>query len=141
MTLWQPGMLITAARLNDGIDAVTTTSGLVIASGFSLNDFRGSRAGKNVTLDIYVHRTGADITVTGGNIVDTQTCTVPAGFRPNNGTVNGSWDDGTAQGGFVIGNDGICTLRTSNGSLIRGDATSPTGQGSNLRMHADFILV
>jgi hypothetical protein len=141
MTLWQPGMTITAARLNDGPPVITTDAGLVAATGFSVNDFRGQRTGKNVTLDIYLHRTGADITVSGGNIADTQACTVPAGWRPTNGTINGSWDDGTAGGGFVVGNDGICTLRTSNGSPIRGDATAPTGQGSNLRLHADFILV
>lgn len=141
MTLWQPGMVITAGRLNDGVDAVTTDAGLVAASGFAVNDFRGQRSGKNVTLDIYMHRTGADIAVTGGNVPDTAVCTVPVGWRPNNGTLNGSWDDGTAGGGFVIGNDGVCTLRTSNGSLIRGDATAPTGQGANLRLHADFILV
>ncbi|MEU0189871.1 hypothetical protein ABZ250_08445 [Streptomyces afghaniensis] len=140
MTLWQPGMTITAGRLNDGPPVITTDSGLVAASGFAVNDFRGYRCGRNITLDMYLHRTGTDIPVTGGNINDTQVCTAPPGWRPTSGTLNGSWDDGTAQGGFVIGTDGICTLRTSNGELIRGDATAPTGNGRNLRLHADFII-
>lgn len=138
--LWQPGMIITDVRLNDGPPAISTDSGLVAGTGFSVNDFRGYKAGRNVTLDMYVHRTGTDITVTGGNIADTAACTAPVGWRPTSGTINGSWDDGTAQGGFVIGTDGICTLRTSNGELIRGDATAPLGQGRNLRLHADFII-
>lgn len=141
MTQWQPGMRITADRLNDGIDPVTTTTGLVASTGFSVSDFRGTRIGRQYVLDMYLHHTGADISTSGGNMADTACCTVPVGWRPTNGTINGQWDDGSAEGGFVIGNDGVCQLRTGNGATIRGDATAPTGQGSNLRLHVDFIAV
>ncbi|MEU7340537.1 hypothetical protein [Streptomyces sp. NPDC007074] len=134
-------MRITAIRLNDGPPTVTTTAGLVPAAGFSVNDFRGYRNGRNVELNMYLFRSGADIVVTGtANLNDTQICTVPPNWRPTSGTINGTWDDGTAEGGFVIGTDGLCTLRTSNGELIRGDATAPTGNGRNIRMHATFVL-
>ncbi|KIF69248.1 hypothetical protein HY68_12670 [Streptomyces sp. AcH 505] len=140
MTQWLAGMVITADRLNDGLDLVTTSSGLVAATGFSVTSFAGARIGRAFTLDMIMHRTGADITVSGGNIADTDICTVPAGWRPTVGTINGQWDDGTAEGGFVIGTNGVCTLRTSNGSILRGDTTAPTGNGSNPRLHIDFFI-
>ncbi|MGW2292850.1 hypothetical protein [Streptomyces phaeochromogenes] len=140
MTLWRPGMRITDDRLNDGPDPVTTESGLILGAGFTLLDFRASRVGKIVTLDLYLHRTGADIVpATNGNVTpDLQVATAPDGWRPTNGTVNGTWGDGIAEGGFVIGNDGLCSLRTTT-TTIRGDATAPTGNGSNLRFHIVFI--
>jgi hypothetical protein len=133
VTLFQPGMIITDTRLNDGPPVTETDSGLVAATGFAVNDFRGYRTGRSIVLDMYINRTGATIPITsGGNIGDTAACTAPAGWRPTNGTINGAWDDGTAAGGFVIGTDGICTLRTSNGS--------PIDSGRNLRLHVAFII-
>lgn len=131
MTLWQPGMTITAARLNDGPPTVSTGSGLTPATGFTLTDFRGYRTGRVIVLDVYLTRTGATITATTGNIGDTAACTAPAGWRPTNGTINGDWDDGTAEGGFALGTDGIFTLRTASSDIIA---------GRNLRLHADFII-
>jgi hypothetical protein len=131
VTLWQPGFRITSNRLNDGPPVISTNSGLVAASGFTVNDFRGYRSGRAIVLDIYMLRTGGTITATTGNIGDTQICTVPANWRPTIGTVNGDWDDGSAEGGFVIGTDGICTLRTASSDIV---ATR------NLRLHADFII-
>jgi hypothetical protein len=134
-------MRITDDRLNDGPDPVTTESGLVIVdgSGFTLIDFRGARVGKTVTLDLFLHRSGADIVpLANGNIPDLQVATAPPGWRPTNGTVNAGWSDGIAEGGFVIGNDGLCSLRTAS-TTIRGDATAPTGNGTNLRFHIAFI--
>ncbi|GAA4999457.1 hypothetical protein [Streptomyces siamensis] len=134
MTLWVPGMKITASRLNDGPAVTTTNSGLVAASGFTVNDFRGYRSGRTIVLDMYLLRTGATITQTSGNITpDVQICTAPIGWRPTNGTINGPWDDGTSEGGFVIGTDGVCTLRTAY-SDIAGSSTR------NLRLHIGFII-
>jgi hypothetical protein len=136
MTNWLAGMEITAARLADGIDPTITTTGLTASSGFSVNDFYGVKSGKSVELAIYVARTGADITASSGNITDTACCTVPAGLRPTaTSTINGSWDNGTASGGFVLGTDGICTLRTSSGTIT---GTAGTGV-SNLRLHISFV--
>lgn len=133
MTNWQPGMVITAARLNDGLDPVTTASGLVAGTGFSVNDFRAARLGDLVVLDMYVQRTGGTLTATNGNLAganEVPACTAPAGWCPTNGTINGDWDDGTSEGGFAIGNDGICTLRT---------ASSDITTSRNLRLHVAFI--
>ncbi|MEU0033163.1 hypothetical protein [Streptomyces sp. NPDC006333] len=140
MTLWQPGMTITAGRLNDGPPTATTTAGLVPATGFSVNDFRAYKNGRNVELNMYLFRTGATIPVSGtGNFApDVVACTVPAGWRPTSGTVNANWDDGTAEGGFVIGTDGLCSIRTTNGEAIVGEATS-AGNGRNIRLHVTFI--
>jgi hypothetical protein len=130
-------MRITSNRLNDGPPVITTNSGLVAGTGFAVNDFRGARTGRMVVLDMYVARTGADIVQTGGNIVSPEPvcCTVPAGWCPTNGTINGSWDNGSSEGGFVIGTDGICTLRTASANI-----SGTAGAGiSNLRLHVSFI--
>ncbi|MEV6536718.1 hypothetical protein AB0M86_45420 [Streptomyces sp. NPDC051639] len=137
MTQWQPGMIITADRLNDGPPVITTASGLAAGTDFAINDFRGAKTGKMVVLDMYLARTGADIAQTGGNIVSPEPvcCTVPSGWRPTNGTINGSWDNGSSEGGFVIGTDGVCTLRTASSNI-----SGTTGSGvSNLRLHVSFI--
>lgn len=130
MTNWLSGMLVTADRLNDYSLDDETTSGFVIASGWSLNNFWANRQGATVEMNIYVNRTGGTITATTGNIGDTTVGTAPAGWRPNSAsTLNGAWDDGTASGGWVIGTDGICTLRTSSSDIIN---------GRNLRLHIVF---
>lgn len=108
----------------------STTSGLTAASGFSVNDFAGYREGRTITLDMYLARTGATLNETNGNIADVVCCTVPSGWRPTHQTINGSWDNGGAGGGFVIGTDGICTLRSATGDIVT---------GTNLRLHIVFI--
>lgn len=130
MTLWLAGMLITADRLNDYSLDDETTSGFSIASGWTLNNFWANRQGATVEMNIYVNRSGADIVATSGNIGDSAVGTAPSGWRPNSAsTINGTWDDGTATGGWVIGTDGICSLRT---------ATSNITSGRNLRLHIVF---
>lgn len=109
---------------------VSTASGLSTASGFSLNDFAGHREGRVTAIDVYLARTGSTITASGGNIPDTVCCTLPSGWRPTHQTINGTWDNGEAGGGFVVGTDGICTLRSATGSI---------DNGSNLRLHVVFI--
>lgn len=131
MTLWLAGMRITADRLNDYTLDDETTTGLTAATDFSVNAFFGRRSKGTVVLDMYLQYTGAGITATNGNIADTTACTAPASWRPQHGTINGSWDDGVEMGGFVIGTDGICTLRTSSDTI----ATS-----TNLRLQAVFNL-
>lgn len=135
MTTWQAGMRITADRLNDNT-STSTTSGLVAASGFSVNSFLGRKVSGITVLDMYLARTGTDITASGGNISpDVQICTVPAGWRPPDQTINGTFDNGAVEGGFVIGTDGIVTLRTSNGTI-----TGTAGGGTtNLRLHIEFV--
>jgi hypothetical protein len=131
MTTWQAGMTITDERLADGLTPVTTSTGLVAATDFTVNDFRGTKLGsRHFVLDMYIQRSGADIVAGGGNIPDTTICTVPAGWRTNQGVINGAWDDGVASGGFVMDGAGICTLRTASGTIA---------SGRNLRLHIAFI--
>jgi hypothetical protein len=117
----------------------STTTGLTAASGFTINSggFYGYRFGKVVAIDLYMHRSGTTITTASGNITDTTIATLPAGWRPTHNTINGAWDDGITFGGWVVGTDGICTLRTAYGDIV-GDATQ-SGQGRNLRLHITFI--
>ena len=109
----------------------STTSGLVMEPGFSQLDFAGYREGRNVMIDVYLTRTGATINESDGNILDTACCTLPAGWRPTHQTINGAWDSGVASGGFVLGTDGICTLRSASGNI---------NNGSNLRLHSTFLI-
>ena len=130
MTLWLSGMLMTADRLNDYSLDDETTSGFVIGSGWTLNNFWANRSRSTIEMNIYVLRSGADITATSGNISDTAVGTAPSGWRPNSAsTINGHWDDGTASGGWVIGTDGICSLRTASSNIIT---------NRNLRLHIVF---
>lgn len=110
---------------------VTTTSGLTAASGFTTNNFYGYKVGKLVVIDLYMNRSGTTITASSGNITpDVAIATLPSGWRPTHSTINGTWDDGTATGGWVVGTDGVCTLRT---------ATSDIANNRNLRLHITFI--
>lgn len=121
---------VTAAGTVTGA-SVSTTTGLSAATGFTVNNFYGYRDGKTVALDLYINRSGGTVTATSGNITpDLQIATVPSGWRPTHTTINGIWDDGTSYGGFVIGTDGIVTLRT---------ASSDITSGRNLRLHIVFI--
>jgi hypothetical protein len=118
---------------------IKTTTGLTAGSGFTINTggFTGYKVGKQVVIDMYLHRSGTTITSSSGNITDTTVATLPAGWRPTSGTINAAWDDGTTSGGWVVGTDGICTLRTSISDIV-GDATT-AGSGRNLRFHIAFI--
>lgn len=106
------------------------TTGATAGSGFSITNFYGRRTAQVVTLDLFVNRTGADITATGGNVADFTLCTLPAGWRPQHDTINGTWDNGSVMGGCVLGTDGIVTVRTSSGNIV---------SGTNLR--AQFVVI
>ncbi|MFD5566660.1 hypothetical protein [Streptomyces cadmiisoli] len=110
---------------------VIGTTGLSAHSGFSVNDFHGARQGRSTSVDMYLTRTGSTIDASaGGNIGDITCATVPTSWRPTHGTINGFWDNGSSCGGFVVGTDGIVTLRTASGGI---------SSGSNLRLHVSFL--
>lgn len=124
-------VLKTDSKLRSEVEVVT--SGITgIASGWSLNSFYGRRTAQVVTLDLYFNRTGADITLSSGNLADFNLCTVPAGWRPQHDTINGSWDNGVAFGGVVVGTDGIVTVRSSSGTI---------SSGTNMRLTFTLIQV
>jgi len=109
----------------------STTSGLSVASGFSLNDFFAFRQGRSVTIDVFLTRTGGNIVATGGNIADTVCCTLPVGWRPTHDTITSCFDTGIVHGGWVVGTDGLCTLRTSSEDIA---------SATNLRLHVGFLI-
>jgi hypothetical protein len=109
---------------------VSGTTGLSASTGFSLIDFTGYRQGRITVLDIYLARTGATIQSTDGNILDTVCCVVPTSWRPTHDTITGCFDTGVVHGGFVLGVDGIVTLRTASNDLAN---------GTNLRLHISFL--
>lgn len=135
MTTWLQD--VNRLEVYDGATWVTppatltsTSSGLSVASGFSLNDFAGYREGRMVVVDIYLSRTGATINATDGNMLDTVCCTLPSGWRPLHGTINSCYDTGVVHGGWAVGTDGICTLRTASNDLA---------SGANIRMHVAWL--
>lgn len=139
MTQWFAGNIITAAKLNDGPPSTLYTTGLVLSSGWTLNDFRAYRSGRTVSIDMYVHRSGANIVPSDSNIVpDVAVATVPAELRPTNLLTVGIWDTSSEFGGWALDTNGLATLRTGS-ATIEGDATS-AGTGRNLRMHMTFII-
>lgn len=134
MTNWLAGMLITADRLNDGVDATSTTSGCTAASGFTLNDFEGRISGQVCTVDVYLSVTSTINTTssTSSNITDTLCATVPAGYRPAH-VASVVWGDGTESGEAIIDTDGTVTLRTS-------DYNQAISSGRNVRVHGTYVL-
>ncbi|WP_055693362.1 hypothetical protein [Streptomyces prasinopilosus] len=108
----------------------SSTTGLSAGAGFSVLDFFGHRQGRVTSIDLYLARTGGKITASSGNIADTVCATVPSAWRPTHSTITGCFDNGIVHGGFVIGTDGIVTLRT---------ATDDIDGGTNLRLHVTFL--
>lgn len=122
------GLLKTNSIFNSQVES--NTSAFTPASGFTLVALFIRRTAGITIADIYLTYTGGGITATAGNITDTACGTITAGWCPTHTTVYGGWDNGTVQGGFVVGTDGICTMRTASGNI----ATS-----SNIRMQAIYI--
>lgn len=109
-------MRVTADRLNDDTLEASTTSGLTAATDFTVNSFSGRKVSGITTVVVFVQYTGAGLTLTSGNLVDTLACTLPVGWRPPE-TINATWGDGTESGECTIGTTGSITLRSSNLSI------------------------
>lgn len=118
MTVWLPGMKLTADRLNDHTVEETTSSGLTAATNFTVSSFSGRKVNGITTVTILCTRTTSAITegaTNTGNIADTAMCTLPAGWRPPE-MIEAMWDSGFNDGGATIGTDGVVTLRTTSGN-------------------------
>lgn len=147
MTQWQPGMIITAGRLNDGLDPVTTASGATAATNFTLVSFSGRRAGRQVTInfsvalslaDVYTNDIHADVR---GNLADTALGTLPVGWRPPE-LVYCVIGDGFGSGECFISTTGVITVRSWNND----DGSTPSAAnrrgivvGRNLRVTAAWL--
>lgn len=122
-------VLKTDAKFRSEVEMETT--GLVPGSGFTVNTFQARRTAQVVTLDLYLNRSGADLPLSGDNLADLVMCTVPAGWRPQHGTISGFFDNGvTGWGGAVLGTDGLCSLRSSHGTI-----------SNNTNIRAQFIFI
>ncbi|MER8086623.1 hypothetical protein ABTZ57_16170 [Streptomyces sp. NPDC094048] len=110
MTLWQPGMRITAARLND-YTPVPLTSTAIPAGGFTLTSFNARRAAGTVEWSAILVRSGDAITAGAtGNITDVDCLTVPADCRPGF-TYFGLYETaGVASGALRVSPAGVVTL-------------------------------
>ena len=132
---WLNGLKITPERLMDNTADEKITSGLAVPSGWSVSSFTGTRVHGITELEIFITRTGADITESSagsGNISgDPQLCTLPSGWAPPH-PVNGNWGNGSTDGEATIVTSGEVNLRSISGSA--GIAT-----GTNVRISAMWI--
>lgn len=135
MTQWLAGMRITAARLNDGIDATIETAGVVDSANFTTTAFQGRKSGKVVTIMTITTRNTSAIPESAagsGNLSpDVAMLTLPVGWRPP-ASVLAIFGNGANDGECLIGTDGLITLRTTSGS------TGITA-GTNVRVSASWI--
>lgn len=106
------------------------TSGLTVASGFSLLEFIATKT--ETTCSIWINvAVEVDIAASGGNIPDTHMCTLPVDFRPKTYTA-AIWGNGVVDGECRLNPDGRIFLRTANGALK---------SGTGLRLHSTFLTV
>lgn len=82
MTLWQPGMRMTAARLNNHAP-VSLTSTPTAATNFSVTTFTARKAAGTTEWAVMLTYSGTTITAgSTGNIGDTLCCTLPSDCWP-----------------------------------------------------------
>lgn len=134
MTAWASGMKITATRLNDNTLTDSTTSGLTAATNFTVVSFSGRKVSGITTVHMLVTRntsTIAEGATNTGNIVDTDMCTLPSGWRPPE-SINAVWGNGSVDGECTITSAGVVSLRSISGN---------TGvvSGTNVRCTAVWI--
>ncbi|MEU5394509.1 right-handed parallel beta-helix repeat-containing protein [Streptomyces tibetensis] len=132
---WLNGLKITPERLMDNTADEVITSGLSVPSGWSVSSFTGTRVHGITEVDIFVTRTGADITESSagsGNISgDPLLCTLPSGWAPPR-PVNAVWGNGSTDGEATIVTSGEVNLRS-----ISGSGTIATG--TNVRVTSMWI--
>lgn len=129
---WLNGLNMTDTRLNDHSADDQITSGLTVPAGWSVAGFTATRLSGFTFAEIFVTRTGADITESSagaGNIAgDPTMCTLPDGWEPPR-PINCLWGNGTTDGEATIITSGEVQLRSISGS--GGIAT-----GTNVRITA-----
>jgi hypothetical protein len=120
VTLWTPGMRMTADRLNDNTLDDSTTSGLVLGTDWSENSFSGRKVNGITTVHIYLQFTGTTVAVAyNGNLTDRVIATLPSGWRPPE-AINVPGGDGVIVAEATIGTTGLLNLRSVTGDLTNG---------------------
>jgi hypothetical protein len=112
---------------------VTTTSGCVATTGFSVNNFFATKINGVATVkaDIKVVtalNTGSSAPY---NLADTVCCNIPDGYRPRN-TMTALYSTGYADGECDITPDGDVTIRTTN--------TYNLAANDTVRFSATYVL-
>lgn len=132
---WLNGLKMTPERLMDNTADDQITSGLTVPAGWSVSSFTATRLHGITFVEIFVTRTGADITESSagsGNIAgDPQMCTLPDGWAPPR-AINAVWGNGTTDGEAVISSTGEVDLRSISGS-------GNIATGTNVRVNAIWI--
>jgi len=132
---WLNGLKITPERLMDNTADEIITTGLSVPAGWTVSSFTGIRVHGITEVDIFMTRTGADITESSagsGNITgDPVMCTLPSDWAPPR-AVNATWGNGTTDGEATIVTSGDVQLRSISGSA--GIAT-----GTNVRITCMWI--
>lgn len=134
MTAWQPGMVITAARLND-FTPVDVSSLPTAATDFSVTSFGARRAAGTVEWGVLLTYSGSPLTAgSTGNLADTTCMTLPTDLRPGSETYATFEVAGTTSGAVRIMPDGTCRLTTampgssiSSGSTVKFGASFAAG--------------
>ncbi|MES9554773.1 MULTISPECIES: hypothetical protein [unclassified Streptomyces] len=131
MTLWQPGMRITAARLND-FTPTPLASTATPAAAFTLTSFTARKTGGVVEWSIILVRSGDAITADAkGNISDVACATLPPDCRPG-ALATVTFDTaGIASGSVRIATSGVCTLTSL-------DPTASIGSGATVNFSGAF---
>lgn len=127
MLTWKNSAWVDTASLG----AVSTTTGLANATGFTTVSFLGKKTAAGVCSVWVVMACTSTITSSSGNLVgDPQLCALPVGYRPPENTT-AVFGNGVVDGEAVIGTDGNVVLRTASGDI---------GSGTNVRLHSTFLL-
>lgn len=131
---WLAGMRMTAERLNDNTADETTTSGLVIASGWSSGTLTGRKVNGVTTVLVTVVKTTPTITAssTGAFPAATLACTLPVGWRPQDTLIENYDKSGVADGAVTILSNGTCTVKTLS-------PTATIASGNTITFFASWI--
>lgn len=127
------GAIITPSDHVDTVvaDIVSDNSIGTVATGFTVSSqvARVALGGKLVYVNLFLTRSGADITATSGNIADTACFTLDSAYWPTE-TIALTYGNGSMDGEAQITTAGVVNLRSANANIV---------SGTNLRISATFI--
>jgi hypothetical protein len=127
------GAVITPSdHVDTVVDGITVDTSIgTAASGFTTSSgtARLALGGKLVYFDLFVTRSGADITQTNSNIADTTCFTLDSDFWPSEG-YGGIYGNGSMDGEYALSTAGVITLRSASYTIV---------SGTNLRICGTFL--
>ena len=129
-------------KLADGVnswslvanDTGWVTSGFSPASGWAINECRVRVVNGWAALEIYVNRTGADITMSGfGGVTDTPIVTLPSAFWPSHKVTLVLRGSSYGFEGDILPNNGVV-------NLVSGSSNAVLVSGTNITASAAFLV-